>query len=214
MSVWLIARGNKRRTYFMPKTRLQGILFGVLMSITMAYGMEVYNIAVKMGYHTMPGGFSNMTNRVFLDALVEAAYMWIFVFIFSNLWGNRLGHKLAERVIRHGQDNPFYITLMISGCTVLVMCPTMSLVAAILFNVILAHAPVSQLPAIWAGTVIKNFPMALLWNLFAAGPLTRLIFRNLIKAGRIVRERRTPGLDYENLVDKNNRDVIMDLDSK
>lgn len=56
------------------------------------------------------------------------------------------------------------------------MCPTMSLVASILFNVVLADASPVQLAAIWVGTLIKNFPMALLWNLFAAGPLSRLIF--------------------------------------
>lgn len=164
----------------MPKTRGQGIIFGIIMSMTMAYGMEVYNVAIKIGYHLQPGGFSNMTNQVFLDALIEAAYMWIFVFIFSNAWGNRIGHGLANRIIRPEKDNPFFITLMISGCTVFIMCPTMSLVAAILFNVILAGAPVSQLPAIWVGTVLKNFPMALIWNLFAAGPLTRLLFRSII----------------------------------
>ena len=27
-----------------------------------------------------------------------------------------------------------------------------------------------QLPAIWAGTLIKNFPMAFFWNMFAAAP--------------------------------------------
>lgn len=165
----------------MPETKTEKIIFGVLMSVTMAIGMEVYNVAIKMGYNAMPGGLSNMTNQVFPDALVEAAYMWIFVFLFSNLWGNRLGHALAARIIRPEQDNPFFITLMISSCTVLVMCPTMSMVAAILFNVILAGNPVSQLAAIWVGTLIKNFPMALLWNLFAAGPLSRLLFRCLFR---------------------------------
>lgn len=53
----------------MPKTRLQGIVFGVFMSITMAYGMEVYNVALK------EGGLAVMTNRVFPEALAEAAYM-------------------------------------------------------------------------------------------------------------------------------------------
>lgn len=129
----------------------------------------------------MPGGLSNMVNQVFPDALVEASYMWIFVFLFSNLWGNRLGHALAAKVIRPEQDNPFFITLMISSCTVLVMCPTMSMVAAILFNVILAGNPVSQLPAIWVGTLIKNFPMALLWNLFAAGPFSRLVYKKIFR---------------------------------
>lgn len=165
----------------MPKTKFQSIIFGILMSVTMAYGMEVFNVAHKMGFSTMPGGFSNMTNDVFFHALVEASYMWLFVFLFSNLWGNRIGRALAMRLIRPGQDNPFFITLMISCCTVLIMCPTMSLVAAILFNIILGGAPVNQLPAIWVGTVLKNFPMALIWNLFAAGPLTRVLFRTLFR---------------------------------
>lgn len=165
----------------MPRTKKEGIIFGIIMSITMAYGMEVYNVAIKEGYNSMAGGFSSMTNRVFLDALIEASYMWIFVFIFSNLWGNKTGHALAEKIIRPETDNPFFITVIISCCTVLIMCPTMSLVASILFNVIMAHGDWTQLPAIWAGTVIKNFPMALLWNLFAAGPITRLIFRKIFR---------------------------------
>lgn len=168
----------------MPKTKSQGIVFGVIMSIAMAYGMEVYNVAIKMGMNTVAGGLSNMTNVVFWEALKEAAYMWIFVFVFSNLWGNRIGHALAGRIIRPEQDNPFFITLMISCCSVLIMCPSMSMVAAILFNIILGGAPVSQLPAIWVGTVLKNFPMALLWNLFAAGPVTRLLFRTIYRTGR------------------------------
>ena len=163
----------------MPKTKFQGVIFGLLMSMTMAYGMEVYNVAIKLGYDAMPGGFSNMTNGVFLAALKEASYMWIIVFIFSNLWGNRIGRVLAGKIIRPETDNPFFITLIISACTVFIMCPSMSAAASVLFNIILAKAPGSQFPAIWVGTVIKNFPMALIWNLFAAGPLTRLIFRSI-----------------------------------
>ena len=63
----------------MPQNRKQGLIFGILMSVTMAYGMEVYNVAWKMGIPTMPGGFSNLTNGVFLAALAEASYMWLFV---------------------------------------------------------------------------------------------------------------------------------------
>ena len=45
----------------MPKTKFQGAVFGLIMSYTMAFGMEVYNIAVKMGFNLKPGGFSSMT---------------------------------------------------------------------------------------------------------------------------------------------------------
>ena len=40
----------------MPQNKKQGLIFGILMSVTMAYGMEVYNVAWKMGIPTMPGG--------------------------------------------------------------------------------------------------------------------------------------------------------------
>ncbi|MCD8018785.1 MAG: hypothetical protein LUF92_04125 [Clostridiales bacterium] len=73
------------------------------------------------------------------------------------------------------------------------MCPTMSLVATILFSIILAGRPVAQLPAIWVGTLIKNFPIAFFLNVFAAAPLTRIVFglifdRNDTKTAEIATE--------------------------
>ena len=126
----------------MPKTKGQGLVFGILMSVTMAYGMEVYNVALKSGVLQHVGGFSDMRNAVFLGALKEASFMWLFVFLFSNLWGNRLGAKLADKLVSE-QDSPFLQMLARSCCTVLVMCPTMSLVAAVLFQVILGHVAVA-----------------------------------------------------------------------
>lgn len=86
---------------------------------------------------------------------------------------------LAGRLVDPKRGSPFLCTLVRSGCTVLVMCPAMSLVASILFNVVLAGASPVQLPAIWVRTLIKNFPMALPWNLFVAGPVSRLLFAKL-----------------------------------
>ena len=37
-----------------------------------------------------------------------------------------------------------------------------------------------QVIAVWFETTAKNFPMALLWQLFFAGPLVRFVFRHLI----------------------------------
>lgn len=77
--------------------------------------------------------------------------------------------------------------MITSCCTVLIMCPTMSLVASIIFNIVLAENSFYLLPAIWVGTVIKNFPMALLWNLFAAGPITRLIYNKLFNNKKVIK---------------------------
>ena len=105
--------------------------------------------------------------------------MGLFVFIFSNLWGNRIGAAFAARHCDPSKDNPYICQLLRQAGTVAIMCPTMSLVASILFNIILAGAPIYQLPAIWVGTFFKNFPMAFFWNMFAAEPFTHWIFGKL-----------------------------------
>lgn len=169
----------------MPKNKMQGVIFGLIMSYAMAIGMEVYNIAVKMGFTLQPGGFSSMTNAVFPAALIEASYMGLFVFLFSSLYGNRFGAAFAASVCDPAKDNPYFCQLMRQAGTIAVMCPTMSMVASILFNVILAKQPVAQLPAIWVGTVLKNFPMAFFWNMFAAAPFTRWAFRTIFMRKRV-----------------------------
>lgn len=163
----------------MIKTKKQGIIFGIIMSYAMAYGMEVYNVAIKMGFDLQAGGFSNMTDIVFWEALKEALYMGLFVFLFSNLWGNRLGAGFAARHCDPSRDNPYFCQLLRQGGTVAVMCPTMSMVASILFNIVLGGASWIDLPAIWVGTVLKNFPMAFFWNFFAAAPFSHWIFSRL-----------------------------------
>ena len=125
----------------MIKTKSQGIIFGIIMSYAMAYGMEVYNMAIKLGFDLQVGGFSTMTNIVFWEAFKEALYMGLFVFLFSNLWGNRFGAAFAARHSDPERDNPYFCRLLRQGGTVAVMCPTMSLVASILFNIILGGAP-------------------------------------------------------------------------
>lgn len=125
-----------------------------------------------------------MTNQVFLGALIEASYMGIFVFLTSNLWGNRVGAAFAARYTNPEKDNPYFCRVMRQAGTVAVMCPTMSMIASILFNVILAHQPLYNLLAIWVGTVIKNFPMAFFWNMFAAAPFTHWVFGKIYPENR------------------------------
>ena len=114
-------------------------------------------------------------------ALVEALFMGLIVIIVSELWGNRLGARFAAKVSDPQRDNPYFCRLMRQAGTVSVMCPTMSLAATIIFSMILGGAPVWQLPAIWAGTLIKNFPMAFFWNMFAAAPFTNWVCGKLFE---------------------------------
>ena len=69
------------------------------------------------------------------------------------------------------QDRPIFVILAISSITVCLMCPSMSLIATLLFK----NAG-SQLVAVWLQTTAMNFPMAFFWQIFFAGPLVRAVF--------------------------------------
>ena len=142
----------------MPQTKTQGAVFGLLMSYFMALGMEVANVAHKLGA---------MSNVVFLPALKETAFMGAIVFVVSTLYGSRAGQHIAHRFVRPGRDNPLLVTLAVSGCTVMVMCPSMSLIATALFTGIDA-----EFFARFLATLYRNLPWALLWQIIAAGPAT------------------------------------------
>lgn len=146
----------------MPQTKLQNVVFTLLMAFVMVYAMICYNISLSMG---------GMSNQVFLMAFGELPIMWPVAFVLELLVVERLAQKLAFRLVTPGKDKPWMITVAISSMIVCLMCPMMSLVATILFK-----APGWELPAVWVQTTIANFPMALFWQIFLAGPLVRCVF--------------------------------------
>lgn len=148
----------------------------------------VYNTAYNQGFHLGGGGLSSMTNAVFLPALMETAYMGLIVLLVSGLYGNRCGAAFARRHCAEGRDNPYFCRLLRQAGTVAVMCPGMSLAAAVLFSVALGGRSWTELPAIWIGTVLKNFPMAFFWNFFAAAPFTHWLFGKIYRGSEGERE--------------------------
>lgn len=141
------------------KSFLQNLIFTAVMAFVMVYAMVCYNIAIEMG---------GMSNRIFLIAFHEIPIMWPIAIILEMF----VFEKLAFRFVTPGKDSPVFITLGISTMIVCLMCPAMSLIAALLF----AH-PGSQVVAVWLKKLTLNFPMALCWQVFFAGPGVRNFFK-------------------------------------
>ena len=133
----------------------------------MVYAMICYNISLNIG---------GMTNQVFLMAFGEMKIMWPAAIILEFFVVEKLSTMLAFRIVSP-QDKPIFITLAISSMIVCLMCPMMSFIATLLFK----NAG-SNFIAVWFQTTVMNFPMALCWQIFGAGPLGRLIFRTVMKA--------------------------------
>lgn len=149
----------------MPQTKFQDVIFTIMMVIVMVYAMVVYNIAIDKG---------GMSNQVFLLALAELPIMGVVAFILEFAIVGKIVKKIAFTHLNPREDKILFIILMISALTVCFMCPIMSFIATLLFK----HAG-SQIIAVWLQTTVFNFPMALAWQIFFAGPLVRKIFRTI-----------------------------------
>ncbi len=151
----------------MPKTKMQHMVFAILMAIAMVYAMETYHLALQMG---------GMRNQIFLLALKDLPAICLVVMILEKTIGGPVARKLAARIVNPEQDKPIFIILVNAACMVCIMCPLMSLVTTLLFQ-----SPGKEIIAIWLETVAKNFPMALCWQIFFAGPIVRFLFRIIFK---------------------------------
>ena len=150
----------------MPKNKFQDVIFTLIMVVVMVYAMVIYNISLDTG---------KLTNQVFLMAFGELPIMGIVAFFMEQLIVGPVAKKLAIRQVQPGIDKIIFIVLAISAITVCLMCPLMSLAAAVLFKGGLQP----ELLSVWIQTAALNFPMALCWQIFFAGPLVRGIFRRL-----------------------------------
>ena len=91
--------------------------------------------------------------------------MWPVAFILEFFVVEKLSKFLAFRIVSP-TDKPIFIILAISSMIVCLMCPAMSFIATVLFK----H-PGKEIIAVWLQTTAMNFPMALCWQIFFAGPL-------------------------------------------
>ena len=92
----------------MPKTKLQNIIFTLIMAFVMVYAMVCYNIALDKG---------GMTNEIFLLAFYEIPIMWPVACILEYFVVEKLSRKLAFRMVSP-EDKPIFITLAISSMIV------------------------------------------------------------------------------------------------
>lgn len=151
----------------MPKTKTQEIVFAIMMVIVMVYAMVTYNVSLNMG---------GLSNKVFLIALKELPIMGIIAFLVEGLFVSKIARKKAMEIVDVKRDNPFMMVIMISAVTVCLMCPIMSFIATIMH-----HGVNTNFIANWFQAIVFNFPMALCWQLFYAGPFVRFVFKKIFK---------------------------------
>lgn len=152
----------------MPRTKKQEIIYTIMMVIVMVYGMVCYNIALDT---------KGMQYFIFGAALSELPLMGVVAFVLDTFIAGPIAKKITFRLFTPGQDKQIFIILSISLLSLWTMCPMMSLAATIFFKTGLS----AQILPVWFETTALNMLAALIWQLFAAGPLVRFIFGKAVK---------------------------------
>lgn len=146
----------------MQKSKLQSLIFTIVMAFFMVYGMICYNIALNIG---------GMTNQIFVMAFHELVIMWPVAIILELFIVEKLSLKLTLRCVDQNASKLSF-TIVMCSMIVCLMCPMMSFVATLLFK----NAG-KEIIAVWLQTMVFNFPMALAWQIFFVGPLVRNMFK-------------------------------------
>ncbi len=151
----------------MPENKFENLIFTIIMAFLMVYAMICYNIAISTG---------GMRDAVFRMALGELRIMWPLAIVLEMFVMEKPVMFLTSRVAT--KEMPFFFVLLIRcSLTVCLMCPTMSLAATMLFK----DFHEAGFIGVWLQTAALNFPMALCWQIFFAGPAGRGIFRVLFR---------------------------------
>ena len=159
----------------MPQTKPQKIFFSIVMAILMVYPIELYNLALQEG---------GITNDLLWRPFLDLPLMGALVIVLESLIAGPVARRVMRKHFDPAKDKPIFCILAVQWMTVTLMCPMMSLAATLLFK-----QPGGETPAVFIQTFGCNFPAALLWQLFFAGPLCRW----LLKA--VFRTQKSPAAD-------------------
>ncbi len=145
----------------MPKTKMQAVIFTLMMVFCMVYVMTVFVIASGVGelnYHSM------------LLAVKEMWLEFVIVFVIVFFVITPLARKGTGRLVT-GEVPPIVHILVTQGLTVAMIVLCITLIATVFHQGFTADWFMQ-----WITTWSSCFPVALCVQIFYVGPLVRKIF--------------------------------------
>ena len=175
----------------MPRNQIQRMVFAFLTVVITVHAYVFYSLYVVNGNILMEvtgadsvlhavntqGGvymFGHML-PIWAVVLVEFA----FAYTLEVLLGSPLSFKMASRMFDPQKTHPMIFETVIISCTVLIMCPAMSFIAAWLYYPYYTGFQLLTLFANWIKLVCFNFPFAFFSQVFFIQPLVRFTFKKL-----------------------------------
>lgn len=145
----------------MPRTKREGIFYGVVMAFTMSIFMNLLNTFLHAGVSMQSLG----------RALILQPVILTIVMIVESLLVSNLAQKTMKRFVR-AKDSVEAHALARTVCMVTGMSLAMSLI-----GLVLAGTPLTELPLHFASAWPMNFCAAFWWQILVAGPIARMALK-------------------------------------
>ena len=151
----------------MPRTKREGVFYGIVMAFTMSIFMNLLNTFLHAGMSVQSLGRA---------LLLQPAILAI-VMVVEGLLVSNLAQKAMKHFVR-AKDSIEAHALARTVCTVTGMSLAMSLI-----GLVLAGAPLAELPLRFASAWPINFCAAFWWQILIAGPIAKTALK-IVRAYR------------------------------
>lgn len=202
----------------MPRNQFQRMVFAFLTVVITVHAYVFYSLYVVNGNLLMEitGADSvihaiNTQGGVYMFGTmlpIWAVVLIEFCFAYSLecLLGSPLSFKMASKMFDPRRNHPMIFETVIISCTVLIMCPAMSFIAAWLYYPYYSGFNMFTLLANWLKLVCYNFPFAFFSQVFFIQPVVRWLFGKIFAKDIAARN----GADNQERP-KNEQEVIADI---
>jgi hypothetical protein len=195
----------------MPQNQFQRMIFALLTVIITVHAYVFYSLYVVNGNTLM-----TITGEGSVLAAIHAqggVYMfgrmlpiWAVILIefcfaygLEICMGSPCSFKLASRIFDPRRNHPMIFESAIICATVGLMCPSMSLLAAIFYYPYYNGFHILTLLANWLKLVCFNFPFAYFTQLFFIQPFVRVLFKTIFHKQIKAREQQEAGVKSNNV---------------
>ena len=177
----------------MPTNNFQRKIFALITVVITVHAYVFYSLYIVNGSTLMEingtygvieainkqGGVYMFGSYLPIWAVVLTEF--IFAYLLEIIMGSPLSFKLACKVFDPRETHPVIFESAIICATVGLMCPAMSLIAALLYYPYYAGFDIVTLLANWLKLACFNFPFAFFTQLFFIQPAVRSIFKLIFR---------------------------------
>ena len=175
----------------MPRNQFQRMIFALLTVVITVHAYVFYSLYVVNGSTLMEvtgadsvlhainaqGGVYMFGHMLPIWAVILIEF--VCAYSLECLLGSPMSFKMACRMFDPKRNHPMIFETVIISCTVLIMCPAMSFLAAWMYYPYYAGFHFLTLLANWLKLICFNFPFAFFSQVFFIQPFVRWAFGKL-----------------------------------